>query len=132
MTSTYVFTGLSTSEALHAIETQEDQKDIRMYMDLGIPDEMLRCFDAKCPKTRLLEMPLKGKLKLWLATVYEYYHRPEGGGSDGQLTVKLSEDCGRVTLRTPKACGVLNVTLPQSTGRREKRALSGAQGRSST
>ncbi|KAJ3149962.1 hypothetical protein HDU89_003418 [Geranomyces variabilis] len=83
----YVLTGLSTSEVLHAIETQEDQEDIRTYMDFGIADEMLRCFDAEYPITRLLETPLKGKLKLkyprrqqtWLATVYEYYHSPEGG-----------------------------------------------------
>ena len=112
MTSTMLFklAGTSSSDALLEVERAEETEDLRMYMDLGIPDEMLRCLDERHPLHTFLSEPLPGKTKLhyprrgqtWLATLYDYYH----SRTERELIIKLSHDGFRYHKRRYQEAGI--------------------------
>jgi len=98
MSSTFLLklAGESSSEAVLDLDRVEEEEDARMYMDLGIPDEMLRCLDERHPIQSFIAEPLPGTMKLlyrrrgqtWRATLYDCYH----SRTQRQLTIKLSHD----------------------------------------
>jgi hypothetical protein len=102
--------GRSSSDAVLELERAEEEEDTRMYMDLGIPDEMLRCLDERHPLHTFIAEPLPGSMKLlyprrgqtWRATLYDYYH----SRTERQLTVKLSHDGFHYHKRRYKQAGI--------------------------
>ena len=84
--------------AMNSLDTFEEREEIRMYMDLGIPDELLSMFAKRYPIGDMLIAPPQGNTLLkykrrdqtWLATVSDYFHLPRKGAR--QLTIKLSHD----------------------------------------
>ena len=97
---TFVLTdlrGLLTDDSLTLSQDHEEKEDIRMYMDLGIPDEMLSSFAKRYPINELLAtaqgptfLRYKRREQTWMATVYDYFHLP--GKKARQLTIKLSHN----------------------------------------
>ncbi|KAJ3027158.1 hypothetical protein HDV00_011359 [Rhizophlyctis rosea] len=101
--------GVSISDGISLIEETEAVEDIKMYMDLGIPDEMLGYFLKRYPLAPYLETPLPGKTYLkydrrnqtWRATLFDYFH------SEGrQLNLKLPHDGFRYHHRPYKLAGL--------------------------
>ena len=101
--------GVIVSDALSFIEETEAVEDIKMYMDLGIPDEMLGYFLKLYPLAPYRETPLPGKTYLkyerrnqtWRAALSDYFHF-EGR----QLNLKLSHDGFRYHHRPYKLAGL--------------------------
>lgn len=91
-------TGITSAGVLAEVEGMEDTEDIKMHMDIGIPDEILKCFNARYPIQKLLQSPLPGKSlfdfprrgKTWTATARDFYHN--GMKEHRQLTISLSHD----------------------------------------
>ncbi len=102
--------GSSALDAIAEIDQFESDEDVRMYMDLGIPDEMLRSLHERHPLHNFIDSPLPGTMKLlfprrgqtWRATLYDYYHSRK----DRQLTVKLSHNGFRYHKRRYLQAGV--------------------------
>ncbi|KAJ3077490.1 hypothetical protein HK102_005194 [Quaeritorhiza haematococci] len=96
-----VLFGMSGEQYIEYVESTEEQEDVKMHMHLGIPDDMLKCFDQQYPIQRLLSRTFPGPTKFlfkrqsqtWRATAYDHYHAiPDSASTQRQLTLKLSHD----------------------------------------
>ncbi|KAJ3205100.1 hypothetical protein HK099_000920 [Clydaea vesicula] len=102
--TTVIFaSGKSSSQWLEVLAEKEDAEDIKTYMDISIPDEMLKTFCSQFSLSRLLNKPpqffdtkvymnYKFRGQTYTATVYNYKTFSTDDTIHRQLTIKLSND----------------------------------------
>lgn len=82
---------------------EQDYEDLKSYMDLGIPDEMLQSFFSRFPISALrnkeqthfdrkIFFKYQFRGQTYLATVYNYITSNDDFTLNRQLTIKLSND----------------------------------------
>jgi hypothetical protein len=111
--------GLTSDQFIEFLNLEDNDEDDKMFMDMGIPDTILKDFDKEMPFAQLIKKHNENTSKnynkyfimythqniLWRSTIYTQLIR-KSGVEIGQLNIKLSHNGFKYHRRPYDACKI--------------------------